>query len=353
MIVVPDTGGIRPYCGLCSYPGCLVARLRSPGIYVIGGGTVSGRVRKASAWLSSILVAALAGSLATTAGVVTAADAATPPQLNLKILLIGEGSADVTTAAWEAALTGEGVPYTEVTASGTAPNETVTLPTLSSGNTGNYNGVVIADSPDRLRRRGSSPRWTATSPRSASARSTATCTRRQRWASPTPRPAPLDGTTGHADRGRADRLPAAQGPHPVRHRQLTATAPRWTPGRRSRRSSPTPPGTSLAGVYQHPSGDPQAGVAELALNFDYNANQLQWLLLAPGLINWVTQDTHLGPVPQLLRPGHRRQLHRRQRVELAVPVHPGRHRPARLHLPDGRPGRGARVRPGRPGRTCR
>ena len=47
-------------------------------------------------------------------------------------------------------------------------------------------------------------------------------------------------------------------------------------------------------MYQHPSGDPQAGVSELALNFDYNANQTQWLLLAPGLVNWVTQDTHLG-----------------------------------------------------------
>ena len=47
-------------------------------------------------------------------------------------------------------------------------------------------------------------------------------------------------------------------------------------------------------MYQHPSTDPQAGVSELALNFDYNASQLQWLLLAPGLINWVTQDTHLG-----------------------------------------------------------
>ena len=35
-------------------------------------------------------------------------------------------------------------------------------------------------------------------------------------------------------------------------------------------------------------------MSELALNFDYNANQLQWLLLAPGLINWVTQNTHLG-----------------------------------------------------------
>ena len=35
-------------------------------------------------------------------------------------------------------------------------------------------------------------------------------------------------------------------------------------------------------------------MSELSLFFDYNANQLQWLLLAPGLINWVTQNTHLG-----------------------------------------------------------
>ena len=40
------------------------------------------------------------------------------------MLLIGEGSADPTTAAWQAALTSQGVPYTLVTAAGTAPNET-------------------------------------------------------------------------------------------------------------------------------------------------------------------------------------------------------------------------------------
>jgi hypothetical protein len=50
----------------------------------------------------------------------------------------------------------------------------------------------------------------------------------------------------------------------------------------------------LGGVYQHPSTDAQAGVSELVLNFDYNNVSLQWLLLAPELINWVTQDTHLG-----------------------------------------------------------
>ena len=106
--------------------------------------------------------------------------------------------------------------------------------------------------------------------------------------------------------------------------------------------------TSLAGVYQHPSTDPQAGVAELELNFDYNANQLQWLLLAPGLINWVTAGHPPRPRPQLLRRGHRRQLHRRQRVELAVPVHPGGHEPARLHLPGGGPGVAPGSAPGVP-----
>ncbi len=35
-------------------------------------------------------------------------------------------------------------------------------------------------------------------------------------------------------------------------------------------------------------------MSELSLYFDYNSNQLQWLLLSPGLINWVTQNTHLG-----------------------------------------------------------
>ncbi len=78
---------------------------------------------------------------------VSGAAAATPQTLNLKVLLIGEGPTDVPTAAWAAALKSEGVPYTEVDATGTLGSETITLPTLSSGSTGNYNGVVIADSP--------------------------------------------------------------------------------------------------------------------------------------------------------------------------------------------------------------
>ena len=74
--------------------------------------------------LTTVLAAA---GLAATAGA-GAVSAAAPPTLALKVLLIGEGSADVTTAAWQAALTSEGVPYTLVTATGTAPNEKVSLP---------------------------------------------------------------------------------------------------------------------------------------------------------------------------------------------------------------------------------
>src|ERR1039458_1962130 len=59
--------------------------------------------------------------------------------LDLRALLIGEGPSDVTTAAWESALTTEGVPYTEVDATGTSPAQTVVLTTLSSGTTGYFN----------------------------------------------------------------------------------------------------------------------------------------------------------------------------------------------------------------------
>ena len=53
-------------------------------------------------------------------------------------------------------------------------------------------------------------------------------------------------------------------------------------------------GNTLAGIYQHPGSGSQVGVAELSVYFNYNSSQLQWLLLAPGLVNWVTQGTHLG-----------------------------------------------------------
>ena len=103
----------------------------------------------------------------------------------------------------------------------------------------------------------------------------------------------LDGTTGTLTAAGLAAFPELKGPVPF-------DAGTYGYGATVDAGAPYTPfltdaaGNVMAGVYQHPNGDPQAGVAELALNFDYNASQTQWLLLAPGLINWVTQDTHLG-----------------------------------------------------------
>ena len=251
---------------------------------------MSGHGRGATTRLSAVLVAVLAASGLAVTGGAAATVSATPLQLNLKILLVGEGSSDVTTAAWQAALNTEGVPYTLVTASGTAPDETVTLPALSSGTTGNYNGVVIADSPADY----------------ASGTLTALDTYesafgvRQIDGYTAPflgetlvSAGALDGTTGQLTAAGLAALPALAGPVPFDTGTYGYAAS-------ANAGAPFTPwlddaaGNVLAGVYQHPATDPQAGVAELELNFDYNAAQLHWLLLAPGLINWVTQDTHLG-----------------------------------------------------------
>ncbi len=182
------------------------------------------------------------------------------------------------------------MPYTEVTASGTTPNETVSLPTLSSGNVGNYNGVVIADSPADY----AAGALTALD----SYESTFGVRQIDGYTAPylgetLVSGGVLDGTTGQLTAAGLAALPELAGPIPFDTgtygypASVNAGAP-FTPW------LDNTAGNTLAGVYQHPSTDPQAGVSELELNFDYNASQLQWLLLAPGLINWVTQDTHLG-----------------------------------------------------------
>jgi hypothetical protein len=239
--------------------------------------------------------------LATVAGA-GVASAAGPNTLNLKVLLVGSGttdpktglSTDPTTGAWEAALTSEGVPYTEVDATGTAPGETVTLPTLSSGTTGNFNGVVIADDPADFAAGQLSGLYTY--------ESTFGVRQVDGYAFPYPTygltevsSGALDGTTGTLTAAGLTAFPELNGPIPFD----TGTFGAWATVNTGAPFTPliaNSAGQALAGVYQHPTTgtDPQAGVSELALFFDYNANQLQWLLLAPGLINWVTQDTHLG-----------------------------------------------------------
>jgi PKD repeat protein len=221
--------------------------------------------------------------------------AAGPNTLNLRVLLIGDGNASPETGAWAAALTSEGVPYTEVDTTGTAPAEMVNLPILSTGTTGNFNAVVISGSPTDF----------AVGQLTALDAYESSYGVRQLDGYMFPDPnlgvtaatsGALDGTTGTLTSAGLTAFPELKGTIPFDTGSFgyggtvtggTAYTPLIT--------ETFPAGTyPVAGVYQHPSTDPQAGVQELALNFDYNANQLHWWVLAPGLINWVTQDTHLG-----------------------------------------------------------
>jgi hypothetical protein len=212
-------------------------------------------------------------------------------QLNLNVLLIGTGSSDPTTAAWQSALSSEGVAYTSVTASGGYGAETVTLPALTAGSVGNFNGVVLADSPAGF------------AAGQLSALDTYESSYGVRQVDGYMYPSPALGLTdasGGVLTGTAQLTAAGLAALPG----LKGTVPFDTgtygyPSTIGAGAPLTPwlenaAGQVLAGVYQHPSTDPQAGVAELSLTFDYNATMLQWLLLAPGLIDWVTQDTHLG-----------------------------------------------------------
>ncbi len=253
---------------------------------------MAGLRRGFRAGLGGCLATALAAAGLTVVSGPGAAAAAAPPTLNLRVLLIGEGSADPTTAAWQAVLTSEGVPYTLVTAAGSAPDETVNLPALSSGGTGNFNGVVIAGSPADY----ASGQLAALD----AYESSFGVRQVDGYMFPSPALGVTDATGGPLDGSTATLTSAGQAAFPELKGPVPFDAGSYGYGATVDAGAPYTPlltdaaGHVMAGVYQHPGSDPQAGVAELALNFDYNASQTQWLLLAPGLINWVTQDTQLG-----------------------------------------------------------
>jgi hypothetical protein len=227
--------------------------------------------------------------------------AATLSTLDLKVLLIGgpggtcAAPTDATTAAWVSTLTSEGVPFECVLAAGTSPSETITLPALSSGTTGYYNGVVLADSPTA---------FTAGQLSALDVYEVASGVRQlDGYVSPTSTlgetdvsAVALDGTTGTLTAAGLAAFPELAGPVPFDTGTFgypaSASSASFTPYICA--ASPCSASNVLGGVYLHPSTDAQAGVSEMVLNFNYNASQLQWLLLGPSLIAWVTKDTYLG-----------------------------------------------------------
>ncbi len=215
-------------------------------------------------------------------------------------------------------------------------------PSLSSGSTGNFNGVVIADAPAGFAGGQLDALFTYESQFGV----------RQIDGSAYPSPAlgqtavagagqTLDNTTASLTPAGLAGLPGLKGTVPF------AAGTFGTPATADAGAPFTPwiensAGESLGGVYQHPASDPQAGVAELTINFNYNANPAPVADPGPGPHRLGDRGHPPRALPQLLRPGRRRRVHRRQRVELAIPVHPGRHQtrpttPARPAWPTTRP----------------
>jgi hypothetical protein len=246
-------------------------------------------VKKLARWLKY-------GGLATAAAVAALsvvsidAAAATPQQLDLRILLIGGEAGDPTTSAWQSALTSQGVPFTLATATGSYGAESVSLPALTTGSVGDFNGVIFADSPAAF----ASTALTSLD----SYESTYHVRQIDGYSYPylgltDVGAGALDGTSGQLTSAALAAMPELKGTIPF------DTGTYGYPATVNSGEPMTPwltnsAGNVLAGVYQHPGTDAQSGVSELEIDFDYNSSSLQFLLLAPGLINWVTQNTHLG-----------------------------------------------------------
>jgi hypothetical protein len=260
------------------------------------------RVVKRLATFVVMIAVVAAQSLVVTA---SSAAAATPARTELRVLLVGGPASgvtpDPTTAAWTSALDSEGVAYTVAVTTGAVGSETVALPALTASgdaNHGLFNAIVVADSPN----------YFAAGQLNALFDYERTFAVRQLDGYVFPSAnlglvaltgGDLSGTTPTLTAAGLAALPALKGPVPIDTGSFgyPATVSAALPAG----ASFTPylndsAGHDLMGVYQHPiaTGDPQSGVAELVMNFNYSPTMLHWLLLAPGLIDWVSQSTHLG-----------------------------------------------------------
>ena len=230
--------------------------------------------------------------------------------VDLRVLLIGTtgGATDPTTAAWQAGLASQGVAYKEVDGVGTLGNQTITLPALTSSAThGLYNGVVLAGKPGDFQAHQLDALSTYEStfgirqldgnyvpPAGGALGLTAPTTTDPSTGAGISTTTPIPTLTAAG----LLTFPALAGP--VAFDTGTFGAPDKVLTGLTNGATETPllndaAGNALIGVYHHPTtGDTQPNVDELTVNFNYNQNMTQWLLLAPGLIDWVTTAAHLG-----------------------------------------------------------
>jgi len=289
-------------------------RGRNDGIATSGGARSEGangqrRKRRGIRRFTSLLATSLLMGTAAAPLVSHSAQALGVGQtVDLRVLLIGNpavsGVADPTTAAWAAGLTSQGVAYKEVDGVGSLGSETITLPALTSSAThGLFNGVVVAGKPGD---------FVAHALDSLSAYESTFGVRQLDGNFVPPAGGVLGlnpvtdsssgsligGTTPTLNTAGLAAFPALAGQIPFD--TGTFGAPGAVQASLPTGATETPllsdsAGNVLIGVYQHPpTGDTQANVQELTLGFNYNLNMTQWLLLGPGLIDWVTGGAHVG-----------------------------------------------------------
>lgn len=254
-----------------------------------------GARRSLTALLAVIIISGLA--LVSTGRTTAVADSST--QVDLRVLLIGLTSGDPVTQAWESELTAEGVPYTLVLPQGSS----LTLPNLVDPNNadhGLYDGVVLIPSTYQFSFGTLGTLWSYESAFGV----------RQIDGYVYPAPAlqgigydssastDLSDTTPTLTTAGLAAFPALQGPVP-----LDASTYGYPSTVQASNSDTVTPllqdanGDTLIAVDQHPVPDNvtgQSGVSEMAITFDYGPGYTSWLVLAPSLIDWLTDGVHLG-----------------------------------------------------------
>jgi hypothetical protein len=252
---------------------------------------------------TTIVVAALIVVVGILGGVSIAqpaAKASGAQRLDLRVLLLGQPGNDPTTQAWTSALTKQGVPYTLVTAQGSPGSETVDLPNLTDPNDadhGLFDGVVLTASEYFYA-------WPQLLP-VFQYEGSFNVRQIDGYIYPGPEVGldeatggNISGTTATLTSAGLSTFPELKGPVPMDTGSygygstLDSSAPGTTTPLLDDSS-----GNILMAIYQHPNPDystDQSGVSELAITFDYGPTFLQWLVLSPGLIDWVTADAHLG-----------------------------------------------------------
>ena len=295
------------------------------------------RARKGILLLVAVLVAAVVGAPASPAG------AAAPALLrtDLRVLVVATAAAGGPTQPYEDLLTSQGIPFTRVTT--TAAPSTITAGFLAD-TTGavpraKFQAIILPDGTT-----GAGSGW-----RNNLATYSSTYGIRQLWARVIPSSLvalndpdfagqSMDGVTAQVTAaGKAAAFPYLNGPVPFDNYSSTVSeswaylaTPLATPaaGTSMEVLVTGPSNTVLVGIHRAP------GVENMVVTFDGNSGQEPFLLLGPGILNWVTGATHLGLSRNYLAVHADDVLNADARWNTAANCTPGEDCPADATVPD-------------------